>query len=633
MTPRAIQTRRVALALFALASLAYLAWRAAGTITPGARAWAWTFWALEAYAAWSSFAFYLIVLHRRDPEPSAPARSYRVDVLICTYNESPALLRQTVRRALAMTYPHRTWVLDDGRRAEVREMARSLDCGYLARERNEDYKAGNLNHALSRTHGDLVVVLDADHLVRPEFLDRLVGYFDDPRVALVQTPQVFYNLDSFQHHFRPGTRRLWHEGAVFHHAMQPGLHRWNAAFFSGSGAVLRRSALVSVGGFARGSVTEDIFTSMRLHAAGWASVYHDEPLGYLLAPDSLEQYLTQRLRWGQGAMQILRAENPLAKRGLSPWQRFAYFTALSGFAQSAVHLAYYLAPAIYLLGGPAPLSLASPWGFAVLLGHIAFDVGALYFFLGPLGRIGLAECYKLLNVFIYLRSVGGYFRGAGRLAFRVTTKGRDARVPRRLLAPQIALMVLNGTAFGFGVIRLSQPAAGPVEWLGNLLATGFALYFVVAGGSTLLYARTRIGARSEYTFADALRVRLSLPGGGTLAGAALRVSANEIYVQGGPGVRAAPGTETRVELDVDDGGAPLVQSGRVERTEHADGGSLLHVSFDHPADEAADRLFDHFVHCSIPAMLSRVAGYRATSAAGHTPHAPDTYLEVQARVL
>ncbi|HZA51916.1 MAG TPA: cellulose synthase catalytic subunit, partial [Myxococcaceae bacterium] len=340
--------RRFGFALYMALTTAYLAWRALFSINPEAPAYAWSFFALEVYACLFSIVFYATILDRTRRASPPPLEGLEVDVFICTYNEAIPLLRQTVRRAMAMDYPHRTWLLDDGNRPQARALAEELGCGYFARTRNEHFKAGNLNHALSKTAGDLVVVLDADHLVRKEFLRRLVGHFADPQVAVVQTPQVFYNVDSFQHHLDARRGRLWHEGAIFHHAIQPGADRWNAAFFVGTGAILRRSALEQIGGFATGSVTEDAFTCMRLHAAGFRSVYHDEPLAYLMAPESLLQYLVQRLRWGQGSMQILRLENPLWRPGLTLCQRLVYFVALASFAQALVHLAYYLAPAIFL---------------------------------------------------------------------------------------------------------------------------------------------------------------------------------------------------------------------------------------------------------------------------------------------
>ena len=199
--------RRVAFGAYVVTSIAYLVWRVSNTLNPDAPLYSWVFFGLETYAVACAITFYAITLERRDPKPRCPAPGQRVDVFICTYNEPVRLLRRTARRALALQYPHRTWLLDDGRRADVQALARQLGCDYLTRERNTHYKAGNLNNALAHTDGDLVVVLDADHLVRRDLLTKLVGYFDDPRVALVQTPQVFYNIDSFQHHFRARLRQ------------------------------------------------------------------------------------------------------------------------------------------------------------------------------------------------------------------------------------------------------------------------------------------------------------------------------------------------------------------------------------------------------------------------------------------
>jgi cellulose synthase/poly-beta-1,6-N-acetylglucosamine synthase-like glycosyltransferase len=607
---RRVRARLLGLIAFLAVSLAYLAWRALHTINLEAPAYSWAFWAAEAFSVFSGAAFYATVLDRtrRRAPPALPGLS--VDVLVCSYNESLDLVRQTLRRAHAMRYPHRTWLLDDGHRPEARRLAEALGCRYLSRERNDHFKAGNLNNALRHADGDLVVVLDADHLVRAEFLERLVGYFADPQVALVQTPQVFYNVDSFQHHLRAGSSRLWHEGAIFHHAMQPGADRWNAAFFVGTGAVLRRSALEHVGGFATGSVTEDCFTSMRLHAGGWRSVYHDEPLGYLLAPESLQQYLTQRLRWAQGSMQILRRENPLWKRGLSGRQRFVYFMALTSFAQAVVHVAFYLAPPLFLLGGPAPVRAAAPLDLALLAGHVAFDLAFFRLMLGPLARPLIAECYKFLNVFAYLQALGGYFQPR-RLQFRVTTKGRDGSGSLRLLAPQLAVLLLNATAFSWGVLRLGE-APTLFDALGLLLATGFAGAFVLVGGLATLFAAQRMSSHAETSFADHIPATVGA-GDRSVPAVAVRANATELHLVFAAAPGALDGGRLTAALDLDAGQPPLEVAGRVRSVEllppppgEAPGRPpmlLACVALDPLPARGADRLFDRFAEETMPRVV------------------------------
>jgi glycosyltransferase involved in cell wall biosynthesis len=141
------------------------------------------------------------VTHTRAPEGLA------VDVYITTYNESPDLLRSTILGALNMRYRHETYVLDDGHRSEVRRLAEGLGARYISRADNLHAKAGNINHALALTSGDFIAIFDADHVPHPQFLERTLGRFSDQRVALVQTPQEFYNVDSIPARRRGKGRR------------------------------------------------------------------------------------------------------------------------------------------------------------------------------------------------------------------------------------------------------------------------------------------------------------------------------------------------------------------------------------------------------------------------------------------
>jgi cellulose synthase (UDP-forming) len=172
-------------------------------------------------------------------------------------------------------------------------------------------------------------VLDADHVPTSAFLRATLPYFDDPAVAFVQTPQDFYNLDSFEHQ-RRRTGAVFNEEAVFYRVIAPAKNRWQAPFWCGTCALVRTAALRSVGGVATDSVTEDIQTSIRMFRAGWRGVYHNEVLARGLAPDDAASYLLQRNRWALGAMQVLRTENPLFGPGLAPTQRLAFLTTLFG---------------------------------------------------------------------------------------------------------------------------------------------------------------------------------------------------------------------------------------------------------------------------------------------------------------
>ena len=227
---------------------------------------------------------------------SPAPEGYKVDVFVTTYNESPSLLGHTLRAAVQMDYPHQTWLLDDGDNSEMEALAKELGCRYLARKTKKDAKAGNLNNALGHSSADFIAVFDADHVPNKDFLNRTLGFFRDENVAFVQTPQDFYNLDSYQHRRHKRLSYIWTEQSLFFRIIQRGKDRWNAAFFCGSCAVLRVSVLKRIGGFAVETVTEDLHTSIRIHKLGYKSVYISESLAYGLAPDSIDTFLSQQ-RW------------------------------------------------------------------------------------------------------------------------------------------------------------------------------------------------------------------------------------------------------------------------------------------------------------------------------------------------
>ena len=187
---------------------------------------------------------------------------------------------------------------------------------YLTRARNEHAKAGNLNNGLEHSTGELVAVFDADHAPARNFLRETVGYFaTDQSLFLVQTPHFFINPDPLERNL--GTfQTMPSENEMFYGVIQRGLDKWNAAFFCGSAAVLRREALDETNGFSGVSITEDCETALELHSRGWKSVYVDKPLIAGLQPDTFASFIGQRSRWAQGMMQILRYKFPPFKRGL-----------------------------------------------------------------------------------------------------------------------------------------------------------------------------------------------------------------------------------------------------------------------------------------------------------------------------
>ncbi len=432
-------------------------------------------------------------------EPPQPADDtpLRLAVLIPTYNEPLDVLLPTVAAAVSITLPHETWVLDDGNRPEVARLADTLGARYLARPVHDHAKAGNVNYALDRISADIVALLDADHVADRNLLRNTLGYFDDPMVALVQTPQDFYNVASFEHEeqrvrgWRPWRNRdsdanrtqRFSEQELFYRALQPGRNRLDAAFCCGTGAVLRTAALEGVGGLATDTVTEDIHTTIRLHRAGWKSRYHNEVLARGLAAADSAQYFVQRVRWGTGAMQVLRCENPAYVSGLSFQQRVSYLGPLLGWFDSWRSLGYLLAPMAVLITGAVPVR-ANAVTFALAFGTVfVLQRLALRALSRGMAPQGIATIFELVRLPATLLATTRLISRKER-TFAVTSKGRTgvrrARMPVPGLLVALLLATLVSAAWFSATLLGLTPTHYRVPWaayaaFGWLLVNGTLL--------------------------------------------------------------------------------------------------------------------------------------------------------------
>jgi cellulose synthase (UDP-forming) len=310
---------------------------------------------------------------------------FSVDIYIPTYNEDVEIVRKTVLGALATDYPadkKQIYVLDDGRaekyrdrREQLRLMCTELGCTMLTRDDNNHAKAGNINTALTKTNGDLVLILDCDHIPTRCFLQETVGFFYNEKVSLVQTPHWFYNPDPFERNLLTGGE-IPVGNELFYKVLQKGNDFWNAAFFCGSAAVVRRNHLLELGGIATETVTEDCHTSLRLHSLGYETVYYDKIMVAGLAPEKFSAYVGQQVRWARGMAQILRLENPLLNRKLKLRlaQRICYFSATSHFFYGFPRLMYAIAPALFLLFGVNSVKGLGLETLAYALPHIVLSM-------------------------------------------------------------------------------------------------------------------------------------------------------------------------------------------------------------------------------------------------------------------
>jgi len=397
---------------------------------------------------------------------------FTVDVFIPTLNEDLETLEKTIKGCLSMRYPHKTYVLDDGNRPEVKELCKKLGVGYIAREDNKNAKAGNLNNALRRTSGELIAIFDADHVPQPDFLEKTVGYFRDERIAYVQTPQEFYNR-----------------------IIMRGKDRHNAAFFCGSCAVIRRKALEDIGGFAEGTVTEDLHTSVRLHAKGWKSVYHPEVLAYGIAPISYKPFKKQRERWGQGAMQVFVKDNPIFKRGLTWQQRINYLASMTTYFDGFQKLIYYIAPVIVLLTGIYPISVSLSEFLPVFIPHILLSIWAFEEMSRGYGKFLLLEQYNMARFFSFIKSVIGFLK-FNKLKFRVTEKRWKGANALTEAVPQLGILIASITGILWALLNFDE-IANKELYIANIFWAGLNIGIAV---TCLLWTFSKKYLRKDFRF-------------------------------------------------------------------------------------------------------------------------------------
>jgi cellulose synthase (UDP-forming) len=314
-----------------------------------------------------------------------------------------------------------------------------------------------------------------------------LGYFRDPKMAVVQTPQDFYNVDSFTHVVNDEGRRLWEENRIFYTLIQAGRDHWNASFFCGSCGILRRSALAEIGGFQSKTIIEDMETTMALHALGYKSAYHRETLAYGLAPGAAGAYHVQRQRWGQGAMQILRKYKPLTNRKLTLAQRLNYFAGSACYFEGWQKAVFYLMPLFFFFTGILPVAGDQSAFLIRLFPYVIISIIAFELLSRGTGYLFLSERFTMVRVWTYMLAALAIFTRKP-LTFHVTPKGRLG-VPPRAYVPQLVLLALSiiapiwaTIAYHKGWIDYTAPGWGSMAfWMNGIWALWncyFAFYVV-----------------------------------------------------------------------------------------------------------------------------------------------------------
>jgi cellulose synthase (UDP-forming) len=414
------------------------------------------------------------------PTPARPGVA--VDVLIPVYNEAVEVVEPTLAAACRLSHdgPVTVVLCDDGDRDEMAALAHRYGAGYLRRTSHSGAKAGNLNHALSRTRSPLVAVFDCDHVPDTRFVEQTAGYFWDRRVALVQTPQYYANAAD-----NPVAAAAWSQQALFFGIIARGKAATGSMFCCGTNVLFRRSALESVGGLPEDSVTEDFALSIELREQGWDTVYVPEVLAAGLGPEDMASYVSQQDRWARGCLSAVRRVLAAAL----PWrQKLQYLLSAMFFLTGWTYAVYMALPVVRIVGGQQALAGATaaqflshfvPY-FAASMLTVAMAGRGTYTF----GAFALMEASFWIHIGATVSALLGRRKG-----FVVTPKvGRAGRQLRVVVPALLALVLLIATAL-YGLAISHSPST-----LNNVAFAGLHICVLLVGVWPALVGIKRVEA-------------------------------------------------------------------------------------------------------------------------------------------
>ncbi len=396
-----------------------------------------------------------------------------VEVFVTVYGEPVPVVRRTVEAALAIRGRHRTWLLDDGDSDEMRALAQELNCRYLRRLSGGGAKAGNINHALTQAKGDFFCIFDADFVPSPSFLEEVLPFFSDDNVAFVQTPQTYGNLHTMI------ARGAGYMQTVFYRFVQPGRNHFNAAFCVGTNVMFRRTAVSEIGGIWADSKSEDVWTSVKLHERGWRSVYLARSLAVGDAPETIEAYSKQQLRWATGGFEILLRYNPFSpRRRLTLDQRIMYgITATHYLTGIAPGLLLFVPPLeIYLDLHPVDVSVGFAQWLAVYAGFYVMQIVLAFATLGSFRW----EVLMLAAVSfpIYLRALLNVIAHREQ-KWHVTGSAHATSSPFNFIIPQVVTWFFLLLTSGVAVWQINRNETVTLGAAWNITNTVILTTFVV----------------------------------------------------------------------------------------------------------------------------------------------------------
>ncbi len=288
----------------------------------------------------------------KKPEHIEPEKGLKVAIFTTSSPGEPlSMFDKTLEACANITYPHTTYLLDDTQDPRYKEVAEKHGAVWLELVGLPGAKAGKINKALQIVKEDFILVLDPDHIPFPNFLDEVLGYFKDENVGFVQVSQAYYNQ------YRSFTARGAAEQTyTFYGPTMMGMYGYGTSVAIGANCTFRKKALESIGGHGIG-LAEDLITSIRLHAAGWKSVFRPVVVSRGLVPEDFGSFCKQQLKWSRGVFEVLFSEWPRLFKKLTGWQRLSYLTISTYYLVGVTNFLYVAIPFLYFWAGWLPANM------------------------------------------------------------------------------------------------------------------------------------------------------------------------------------------------------------------------------------------------------------------------------------
>ena len=468
--------------------------------------WSWNSVALvamflaEAFVIFQSIGYGINILYsfRNPPPPRAPipdwSKAPPVAILMPARHEPTEVLNRTLACLKNLDYPNKTvYFLDDSTDPEYLRAAEQLALRHGVRlfRRTERHgaKAGIINDCVSTLSEKYIAVFDADQNPTPGFLKDLVPILEgDEKLAFVQTPQFYTNGDRSAVAYGANLQHC-----IFYEYICEGKSARNSMIMCGTNVVIRRKAMLDVGGLDESSITEDFSTTIEWHRRGWKSHFHHKVGVFGSGPETLGAYLKQQYRWSRGNLGVLRKVIGLFFRSpgsLSAWQWWEHLVTGSYYLIGTAYTILMLLPVLYILLGVSSFRVAYDLYAYTFIPYFSLS---LLIFYGSMRRRNYSAV-PLLNVVllgfitfpVFVQAAWGALWN-NRAKFTITEKqGGTAALPFRALWPQLAMWLLNLAALLWGintvVLETDWSVISAMVWTGyHFLLLSSVFYYRAAG--------------------------------------------------------------------------------------------------------------------------------------------------------